>query len=64
MKEMIFEDIMVKIMIKKIKKKGIKEIMFLIVFKVVELLMMVGGWLGIKYVEKKIWGGILVKMVI
>jgi general L-amino acid transport system permease protein len=56
--------LLVPLLIPSIPWKGLNAIAFFIVYPVVGFLLLVGGVLGLEHVETRVWGGLLVTLVI
>lgn len=60
----LFVVLLVPLMIPSIKHKVANAILFFIVFPIIAFILLVGGVLGLSYVETPLWGGLLVTLVL
>jgi general L-amino acid transport system permease protein len=56
--------LLVPLLIPRVPGKGLNAILFFAVFPVVAFFLLVGGVLGLPHVETRVWGGLLVTLVI
>jgi general L-amino acid transport system permease protein len=60
----MFVLLLVPLLIPKVPYKVVNAITFFFIFPIVAFFLLVGGWLGLSYVETPLWGGLLVTLVI
>ncbi len=60
----IFVALLAPLLIPRAPFKRLNAILFFAVFPFVAFLLLVGGWLGLPYVETPLWGGLMVTLVI
>ncbi|MFD1197519.1 amino acid ABC transporter permease [Brucella gallinifaecis] len=60
----LFVILLIPLMIPKIPHKALNAVLFFVAFPIIAYFLLVGGSLGLRYVETSLWGGLLVTLVL